>query len=99
MIAVTTASAIEGYQVMAYKGTGQGASFEELLCNAESLGANAILNTFYDSAVDVDTLFHGAAVVIEPVRARGEIHPIPKLEVLKAASLGEVDGRKSKTSP
>jgi hypothetical protein len=34
----------------------------------EALGANAILNTCYD-ALDVGTLFHGAAVVTEPIPA------------------------------
>lgn len=66
MIAVTTASRIESYQIVAYKGTAQGETFEELLKRAEALGANAILNTCYDDAFDVDTLFHGAAVVVEP---------------------------------
>jgi hypothetical protein len=66
MIAVTTASRIDGYEIVAYKGTAQGATFEDLLKSAESLGANAILNTCYDDALDVDTLFHGAAVVIKP---------------------------------
>jgi uncharacterized protein YbjQ (UPF0145 family) len=66
MIAVTTGCWIEGYQIVAYKGTAQGATFDELLKDAEALGANAILNTCFDDALDVDTLFHGAAVVIEP---------------------------------
>ncbi|MGH9451508.1 MAG: hypothetical protein ACRD11_13375 [Terriglobia bacterium] len=34
--------------------------------NAEALGANAVLNTYFDDSLDVDTFFHGAAVVIEP---------------------------------
>jgi uncharacterized protein YbjQ (UPF0145 family) len=66
MIAVTTTSRIDGCEIVAYKGTAQGATFEDLLKSAESLGANAILNTCYDDALDVDTLFHGSAVVIEP---------------------------------
>ncbi|HTV55557.1 MAG TPA: hypothetical protein VMI06_11660 [Terriglobia bacterium] len=66
MIAVTTGCWIEGYQIVAYKGTAQGATFDELLKDAEALGANAILNTCYDNALDVDTLFHGAAVIIKP---------------------------------
>src|SRR5271165_3877332 len=40
------------------------------LRHAEALGANAILNTRYDDALDVETLFHDAAVVIEPVAPR-----------------------------
>ena len=67
MIAATTAAMIEGYAIVAYKGTAQGETFDEFLRSAESLGANAILNTCYDDALDVDTLFHGAAVVIGPI--------------------------------
>ena len=67
MIAVTTETRLEGYQIAAYKGTAQGATFADLLRHAEALGANAILNTCYDDALDVETLFHGAAVVVEPL--------------------------------
>ena len=70
MIAVTTETRLEGYQIVAYKGTAQGETFADLLRHAEALGANAILNTCYDNALDVETLFHGAAVVIEPVAPR-----------------------------
>ncbi|MGH9344512.1 MAG: hypothetical protein ACRD19_12225 [Terriglobia bacterium] len=66
MILVTTATAIEGCHIMAYKAVVTAATFEELHTNAESVGANAVLNTCYDNALDVDTLFDGAAVVIEP---------------------------------
>lgn len=68
MISVTTASRIEGYQMVAYEITAQGASFDDFLKGAEALGANAILNACYDDAIDADTLFHGAAVVIGPIR-------------------------------
>jgi len=67
MIAVTTETRLEGYQIVAYKGTAQGETFADLLRHAEALGANAILNTCYDDALDVETLFHGAAVVIKPL--------------------------------
>ncbi|HEV2419980.1 MAG TPA: hypothetical protein VGX94_19460 [Terriglobia bacterium] len=67
MIAVTAAPTLEGYQVVVYKGVARSETFEELQRNAESLGANAILNICYDGALDVDTLFHGAAVVIRPI--------------------------------
>ena len=67
MISITTASRIEGYQIVAYKGTAQGATFDQLQGSVQSLGANAILNASYDDAIDVDTLFRGAAVVIEPI--------------------------------
>ena len=71
MIAVTTTPSIEGYRITAYKGAAQGLNFEELVRHAEALGDNAILNTCYDDALDVETLFHGATVVIEPlIRSR-----------------------------
>jgi uncharacterized protein YbjQ (UPF0145 family) len=76
MIAVTTETRLEGYQIAAYKGTAQGATFADLLRHAEALGANAILNTCYDDARDVETLFHGAAVVIEPVAPRRPAEPV-----------------------
>jgi uncharacterized protein YbjQ (UPF0145 family) len=77
MIAVTTASRIGGYYIAAYKGIAQGETFEELLKSAEALGANAIFNTCFDDALDVDTLFHGAAVVIEriPIELAHNFHP------------------------
>ncbi len=67
MILVTTATAIEGYQIVAYKGTAQDVTLQELEHYAESLGANATLNSCYDDTLDVDTLFHGAAVIIKPI--------------------------------
>jgi uncharacterized protein YbjQ (UPF0145 family) len=88
MIAVTTASRIDGYEIVAYKGTAQGATFEDLLKSAESLGANAILNTCYDDALDVDTLFHGAAVVIEPMRASLQ-HDVTEVPVFEPAQAVE----------
>ncbi len=59
---------IEGYAITAYKGIVQGESWNELLRHAEELGANAILNTRFDNALDVDTLFHGTGVVVEPLK-------------------------------
>jgi uncharacterized protein YbjQ (UPF0145 family) len=88
MIAVTTASRIDGCEIVAYKGTAQGATFQDLLKSAESLGANAILNTCYDDALDVDTLFHGAAVVIEPMRASLQ-HDVTKVPVFEPAQAVE----------
>lgn len=89
MIAVTTASRIEGYQVRAYKRTAQGATFEELMRSAESLRANAVLNTCYDNALDVDTLFHSTAVVIEPINVPIEVVFGSKRGALMLASPGE----------
>lgn len=65
MIAVTRAAQIDGHQIVAFNGTAQDATFEELPCNPGSLGGSAVLNICYDNALGVDTLFHGAAVVIE----------------------------------
>jgi len=76
MIAVTTETRLDGYQIAAYKGTAQGATFADLLRHAEALGANAILNACYDDALDVETLFHGAAVVIEQVPLLRPVQPI-----------------------
>lgn len=79
MIAVaTTRTHVEGYWITAYKGTAKGNTFALFLRNAEVLGANAVLNTCFDDALDVETLYHGAAVVISPreeatVAAKGEI--------------------------
>jgi uncharacterized protein YbjQ (UPF0145 family) len=95
MIAVTTETRLEGYQIAAYKGTAQGATFADLLRHAEALGANAILNTCYDDALDVETLFHGAAVVIESVTRRQPAQVVPadaneQLPVYKAVSGGTI---------
>jgi len=68
MVAVTIDSNVQGFRITGYKGTACGATFDELLQHAESMGANAIIGTCYDNALDVETLFHGAAVVIEPIQ-------------------------------
>jgi len=68
LIAIATARThLDGYYITAYKGIAQGETYLALLRDAEALGANAVLNTCFDDALDVDTLFHGAAVVIEPI--------------------------------
>jgi len=66
MIAVATAH-IEGYCITAYKGIAHGETCLALLQDAEGLGANAVLNTCFDNALDIETLYHGAAVVIRPM--------------------------------
>ena len=68
MIAVTVNSNVQGFRITGYKGTACGATFDDLLQNAESMGANAIIGACYDNALDVETLFHGAAVLIEPIQ-------------------------------
>ena len=68
MIAVTTGWEIEGYRISEYKGTAQGATFDELLRHAATLSANAILNARYDDALDIETLYHGSAVVVDPIQ-------------------------------
>jgi hypothetical protein len=68
MIAVaTTRTRIDGYCSTAYKGTAQGETSAALLRNAETLGAKAVLNTCFDDALDIETLYYGAAVVIVPM--------------------------------
>lgn len=71
MVAVTIDSNVQGFRITGYKGTACGITFDELLQNAEGMGANAIVGTCYDNALDVETLFHGAAVVIEPAQPEG----------------------------
>jgi uncharacterized protein YbjQ (UPF0145 family) len=68
MVAVTIDSNVQGFRITGYKGTAYGATFDELLQHAENMGANAIIGTCYDNALDVETLFHGAAVVVEPIQ-------------------------------
>ena len=67
MTLTSTQARIEGCRITAYKGIVQGETWNDLLRHAEKIGANAVLNTCFDDALDVDTLFHGAAVVIEPL--------------------------------
>lgn len=65
VVLTSTGARIEGWRITAYKGIVRGETWNELLRHAEEVGANAVLNTRFDNALDVDTLFHGAAVVIE----------------------------------
>jgi len=67
VVLTSTEARIEGCRITAYKGTVRGETWNELLRRAQEIGANAVLNTCFDDALDVDTLFHGAAVVIEPL--------------------------------
>ncbi len=78
MVAVTIDSNVQGFQITSYKGTACGATFDDLLQHAESLGANAIIGTCYDNALDIETLFHGAAVVIEPIQPQARGNDSPK---------------------
>jgi uncharacterized protein YbjQ (UPF0145 family) len=93
VIFATTASSIEGYQIIGYKGTGQGATFEDLLNNTEALGANAVLNVCYDNAVSVDTLFHGSAVVIKSIPIPAYRRPGEQLPSFIPASRTEANGK------
>jgi uncharacterized protein YbjQ (UPF0145 family) len=68
MVTVTIDSNFQGFRITGYKGIACGVTFDELLQHAENMGANAIIGTCYDNALDVETLFHGAAVVIEPIQ-------------------------------
>lgn len=92
MIFATTASLIEGYQIVSYKGTAQGATFEALLHNTEAMGANAALNICYDNAISPDTLFHGSAVVIEPVPIPAYRRPGEQLSAFIPTSHTEANG-------
>lgn len=78
MILTSTESQIEGYWITAYRGIVQGETWKELLRNAEQIGANAVLNTCFDDALDVDTLFHGTAVVVMRQCLPRGLQPRPK---------------------
>jgi uncharacterized protein YbjQ (UPF0145 family) len=76
------------YDSIENQGTAEGETYGELLKSAEALGANAILNACYDDALDVDTLFHGAAVVIEPIPASLQ-HLVTNVPVFESAQAVE----------
>jgi hypothetical protein len=80
VILTSTEVQIQGYWITAYKGIVQAPTWDDLLRNAEHIGANAVLNTCFDDALDVDTLFHGYAVVLKRERSsRGALlGPIPR---------------------
>jgi hypothetical protein len=69
VILTSTQARIEGCRITAYKRIVQGQTWNDLLRHAEEIGANAVLNTPFDDGLDVDTLFHGAAVVVQPERS------------------------------
>lgn len=69
MILTSTEAQVPGYVITAYKGIIQGGTWDELLRRAEALRANAVLNTCFDDALDVDTLFHGSAVILRRKRS------------------------------
>lgn len=73
MVLVTPRSNLEGYQVATYKGIAQGSTIQDLVREAKALGANVILNTCYDNALDIETLYHGTAVLVKPAR------PLPNI--------------------
>jgi len=58
------------------------------------MGANAIIGTCYDNALDVETLDHGAAVAIEPIKpqARGHDNPDGPPQMETANVLGNING-------
>lgn len=64
MLLTSVGARIEGYSIAAYQGTVRGDTWNELLRRAAEIGANAVLNTCFDDALDVDTLLHGTAVVL-----------------------------------
>lgn len=69
MILTSTEPRIEGFWITAYKGIAQGQTWNEFLRHAEEIGANAVLNIRFDNELDVETLFHGAGVLVRPLRA------------------------------
>ena len=81
----TTQMQIEGYFISAYKGTACGETYVALLRDAEALGGIAVLNACFDDTLDVETLYHGAAVVIRPLI---EVPPVAAGITCFAATLG-----------
>lgn len=69
MILTSTESQIEGYWIAAYKGTVRDETWNELLRNAEEIGANAVINTCFDDAPEINTLFYCSAVILRPERS------------------------------
>jgi hypothetical protein len=65
VILTSTKPQIQGYWISAYKGIVQGQTLDELLWQAEEIGANAVLNTCFDDALDADTLFHESVAVLK----------------------------------
>jgi uncharacterized protein YbjQ (UPF0145 family) len=82
VILTSTEAQIPGYVIAAYKGIVQGETWDELLRQAEKTGANAVLNTRFDDALDVDTLFHGSAVVLKRVHSPGPLLSKPNCRKL-----------------
>ncbi len=78
VIITSTEPRIDGYWIRAYKGIVQGQTWDGLLRNAEEIGANAVLNTSFDDALDIDTLFHGSAVVLKRVHLPGLLPQRPE---------------------
>ena len=70
MMLVTTASELDGYHIHVTKGLAQGATFENMLHHAEQLGANAIVNAAFESALKAGFLFHGDAVVVQRIGSK-----------------------------
>jgi hypothetical protein len=56
----------------------------ELLRSAQKIGTNAVLNTCFDDALDVNTQFHGAAVLIEPLSSPAAMAVAPSTHGIKS---------------
>ncbi len=69
VILTSTERRIEGFWNTAYKGIVQGQTWNEFLRRAEEIRANAVLNTHFDGTLEMDTLFHGFAVVLERINS------------------------------
>jgi uncharacterized protein YbjQ (UPF0145 family) len=86
VILTSTEPQIQGYWITSYKGIVQGETWDDLLRRAEELGANAVLNTRFDDALDVETLFHGSAVVLKPACAPRRVLPRPQRRIISRAN-------------
>jgi hypothetical protein len=95
MILTSTASQIEGYWITAYGGIVQRQTWDELLQNAEEIEANAILNTRFDNALDVDTLYTARALWLGRSRRSGAA---PKLRGPKVSTSALEQPMKSGTA-
>lgn len=73
MIFVTARPSSGGNRIIAYKGTVQGATFDEMVRHPRHLRANSILNARYGDALGIDTFYHSVA----PGLRRAHCQPRP----------------------
>jgi hypothetical protein len=68
MIAVTTGSAIEGATELASTRVRHRAQRSTNSFAMPQPRRHAVLNACYDDALDIETLYHGSAVVVDPIQ-------------------------------